>query len=437
MKIALIILFGCFILNPSISQDYRSDVITPNGSIVKAWITAETSVSIREYNDFYWSSRYPNAEVIITFDNLSSTRRFNCHGYAWHMSELAYPLSQPRWIGYEIANTDEYIYWEDGSYINVPVETYPGKVSWASGDHSAITTSEQGWFISKWNELPLMKHRWNDSPYGTYNLKYYKRNVPVLSIQGSSTICDQESYSINYSPDGSTIEWTVSPNIAILSGQGTSSIVATKSPTGGFGNGYINVKIKLNGVIVLTATKAIDYVGTPVATSVTGPSNLSVNGSGTFTAEPYISNSDIEYRWIISPSTVTTSPWNNSNYITFHAEGAYSVSCQIVSLCGFGSAANTLVNVTRSGYFNLFPNPATDVVTVDIVGEIYPDNVNEGNSLRGQLYEIEIWDEYVMVKQFTTDQRVSQISVSDLSAGEYLVKVSVNGQVYTQTLIKK
>ncbi|MDD2606925.1 hypothetical protein [Lascolabacillus sp.] len=64
-------------------------------------------------------------------------------------------------------------------------------------------------------------------------------------------------------------------------------------------------------------------------------------------------SSDILYKWIVVPSTVSTNPWNNSNSITFHAEGTYSVSCQIISPCGFGSAINTIVTVSRSGYFTL------------------------------------------------------------------------------------
>ncbi len=133
----------------------------------------------------------------------------------------------------------------------------------------------------------------------------------------------------------------------------TTSIIASKASSAEFGKGYINVKIKLNGHIVLTANKVIDYVGTPVATSVTGPSYLSVDGTGNFIAEPYINSSDILYKWIVVPSTVSTNPWNNSNSITFHAEGTYSVSCQIISPCGFGSAINTIVTVSRSGYFTL------------------------------------------------------------------------------------
>jgi hypothetical protein len=150
------------------------DIYTPIGSPVVTWLTCEASTASRVFYDDYFSNAYPNAEMIIVYDGLSSTRKFNCHGYAW----LRVEQNIDRWIGYEYS-TDEDIYMTDGSYFEVSQETYPGKVSWANGaDHSAITTEQQGWFISKWNEYPLFRHRWDDTPYGE-DLKYYVRNCSI------------------------------------------------------------------------------------------------------------------------------------------------------------------------------------------------------------------------------------------------------------------
>ena len=92
-------------------------------------------------------------------------------------------LSDPRWIGYDMGNTDAHIYWLDGSYTEVPSEVYPGLVSWnpdGDGDHSALTTSTPGRYVSKWNEWPLMEHNWDDSPFGTPTLKYFQLNCNRL-----------------------------------------------------------------------------------------------------------------------------------------------------------------------------------------------------------------------------------------------------------------
>jgi len=91
-----------------------------------------------------------------------------------------------RWIGtgwYHLGDIvdPENIYMTDNSYTLMSQETYPGKVSWASGDHSAITTIQQGVFISKWNEWPLVQHAWNYSPFGTSNLNI--THDPTSAVQ--------------------------------------------------------------------------------------------------------------------------------------------------------------------------------------------------------------------------------------------------------------
>lgn len=163
------------LLSVYVFADYRADVQTPNGSNVVAYVTTESTAATRVYFDSHFANAYPNAQQIDTYAGYSSSRTFNCHGYAWYMSEFQVPLSHPRWIGYSAGNIDEHVYWSDGSYVEVPQPVYPGKVSWASGDHSAVTTKTNGLYISKWNEYPLMRHQQGDSPYGSTNLKYYKK----------------------------------------------------------------------------------------------------------------------------------------------------------------------------------------------------------------------------------------------------------------------
>ena len=163
-NIILLLVIGHALYSHSFAQDIRNDVQTPLRSNVVAYETVEfLSLSERRAADRFYNTIYPNAIKIPTYGYYSATRRFEGDG-----------LDYPRWIGYETGNTDEAIYWEDGSYIEVPNEVYLGKVSWASGDHSAITTPIPGRYISKWAYFPLYEHEWDDSPFGTTNLKYYK-----------------------------------------------------------------------------------------------------------------------------------------------------------------------------------------------------------------------------------------------------------------------
>lgn len=157
-----------------------TDIFTPSGSPVITFLMCESSTSTRDFYDIYYSQTYPNAQQIKTYDGYSSTRKFNCHGYAWLRMETGID----RWIGtgwYNLGDIldPQSIYMTDGSYVQVNQEIYPGKVSWRSADHSAITTSQPGVFRSKWNEYPLMEHAKDYSPYGSSDLKYYIRSMSI------------------------------------------------------------------------------------------------------------------------------------------------------------------------------------------------------------------------------------------------------------------
>ena len=151
------------------------DICTPMGSAVSTRLNCEDDIEVRRERDDYYSSFFPDAEMIIVYDSVSSTRKFNCHGYAWIRVEQGID----RLMGRSNVGIYPDTYITDGSYIEVPVETYPGKVYWP-GEHSAITTEEPGRVISKWGDGPLMKHLWYDSPYRT-NVKYYVK-APITVV---------------------------------------------------------------------------------------------------------------------------------------------------------------------------------------------------------------------------------------------------------------
>ena len=185
-KFVILVLIGITFSYSLKAQQYndtlKNDILTPNGNPVVTWAMEEDTWDVREGFDNLYTRAYPNAKPIITYDNLSSTRRFNCHGYAW-LTEEGGP---DRWIGRDFTEVGLYpdIYMSDNSYIEVSSGTHPAKVFWERPkDHSAITTSHPDTVISKWNKWPLMKHYWSDNPFGSGNLKYYIRcPTPVVNF---------------------------------------------------------------------------------------------------------------------------------------------------------------------------------------------------------------------------------------------------------------
>lgn len=169
----IIISFMC--LHFSFGQCYSIcwdmyDIRTSKGSLVATLECCESHPSTREYLDNFYGSLFPNGRIL-TYDGYYSTGKFNCHGYAW----IRVDQGIDRWLD----PADKGAFVNDGSYVEVPSEIFPGKVSWTNTDHSGITTPDTGWIISKWLNGPLYRHRWDDSYYGSpplTPLKYYVRN---------------------------------------------------------------------------------------------------------------------------------------------------------------------------------------------------------------------------------------------------------------------
>ena len=411
------------------------DIYTPKGSPVVTFLMCESSIEKRKSLDQYYAQRYPNAVQIKTYDLCSSTRKFNCHGYAW----LRVEQNIDRWIGTGWSDDvvdPEKIYISDSSYTEASQETYPGKVFWASGDHTAITTEQQGIFISKWNEWPLMKHAWNYSPFGSNNLKYYQKASPSPSISGPSSVCDQATYTVENLPQGATVQWSVSNNnVTLTSGQGTHTATFTK-----FRNGMeiIHAEILFNNIRIALLTKET-YFGAPSISNIIGEQRVPTGQYASYRA--VISNNapiPSSYQWILNPLNGNSLYGNGTESIdiAFYNPGSYQLVCRATNECGVGDYYTMGIGVYDNLYLTLSPNPATDAVTLQLTETNKVSGLSVLSTERSA-YEIQLWSGMTMLRSFRTNEPTFQIPMAGLPAGLYFVRVVKNGQTYTQKLIKK
>lgn len=159
--------------------------LTPWGWTVVTIVETEMETETRRTADSTYESNYPNATFHDTYEYrpgfyYSSTNLFNCHGYVWFMSDIADgdDLDDPRWIN-KSGGTLPYI--SDGISYKVVSESEADIVWWSTGSHSALTTGSYRVWQSKWADGPLATHEWNETPYGTSNLVFYKRCFYRLS----------------------------------------------------------------------------------------------------------------------------------------------------------------------------------------------------------------------------------------------------------------
>ena len=262
---------------------YSTTRYTPNLSPVLAWKLYNNELSIYEKHDL-------DSIIVQTYHVpiiQESTRTYNCHAYAWHLSEGGDSV----WIG-KYSLTDENIYWTDNSYFEVP-EDIATKVSYYESydaNHSAVRISNS-LYRSKWGYGPLVEHSPNNCPYNTSLPKKFYARTP--SIVGSSYIYDTKTYCILHLPSSCIVSWGISGSNAsnfILSTDTPSlnQCTLTRKDDAVFSSSsglYLTAQIQYNDSTIKTLTKSIT---TPYISGPTVPC-----GYSTYTVDGRPANSTI------------------------------------------------------------------------------------------------------------------------------------------------
>jgi hypothetical protein len=170
-RIFFSLLFGIVFISLNMAQTYQNDTIyTPNETpiIAQKLIAGEFSEWEKQEIKNYCLNYYDYRIVFIS----EATRSYNCHAYAWYITEGGDKV----WIN----TPDDDLFWNDGSYI-LSSSSVGTKVSFPSDDHSAITTNLQGVYESKWGSAPVFRHTKDDCPYNsTGGLNFYQCNYTTI-----------------------------------------------------------------------------------------------------------------------------------------------------------------------------------------------------------------------------------------------------------------
>jgi hypothetical protein len=320
----------------------------------------------------------------------------------------------------------------DGSYIQVCSETYPGKVSWGSGDHTAITTPTPGRFKSKWNKYPLMEHNWNDTPYGTANLKYY---VATKISASNSFICGNTTYSVPYFAGG-TYTWTKSSNISLNTTSGN-SVVATANWNG---PGWVEVVITSPCSSTSVTTRLNVSVG-PTIGAVNIPQNTFYGGYANVYAEvPQVAGAGYyDYEWYLDGSFQQTSAYNHE--FTFYGCGSHYVGVRAYTAnCGWTDFSYAYFYVNCNGMFNIgiYPNPVNDYVTISLENTKAEKRAPSPASTSSATYDITLYDNQGQLRRSATlKEGPLQLSTANLPEGEYYIHVSQGKELFTKRIIIK
>jgi PKD-like domain len=428
------ILFSIFI--ESYSQYNNVTIYTPNNHSVTAgiftgtdWTQSEKAAAKAYYLNYY------NNRIIFMGD---ATKTYNCHAYAWHMSEGGSTV----WVD----NPQDNKYWDDCSYYPVTSQSSAKKVSFGEisnggDDHSAITVAGTSYLISKWGPQCLFKHLINDCPYQIGDLHYYTR----ADISGSLYVgSNNTTFTLNNMQPGKSVTWSTIGALTYVSGQSTTSYVVRAWSNGSLSTGVIKASIT-NGCGTLSQTTK----------------NISING-------PF--PNDIKMHVWSDYEDPTTSLCANTTYHFFiYTVGSCNFSSWtwsfpagwVVHYTGGGlalvttnSSAHGLVEVTSTtccasgikvyshfwsqtpgcdnGYYLTFtPNP-TISETILKLNAISSEDFDENTE-----WDLEIFSQSQMLMTKKVRLKGSQhiISTSGWNAGIYFVRVIMKDKLLTGSIV--
>jgi hypothetical protein len=462
MKKNIIIILAIFLagFNPvkgQYSYEYQTTTVkTPTGINVDAlqfkyWLYDDFDEDriADENND--WTEGY-NCEIIE-----NSTKFYNCHGYAWYTVEGNSSQSQLRWIN----NIDDYSnptynvqkYYSstysggNPSYKEVSTNNNPSlKVSYFPRDHSSITDSETGYFVSKWAWGTLVKHLPAQCPfYPNSVIKYYSLIEPAISLP-YSVLCNGSQQTVSestFSHISLNYDWDVSGPLTEVDGDGTSSYTVAGTSQSGV------------GVITLTITTPSGATATVSRDVWIGPPAPPIfNRSSPFFAPI---NSSYSVRIETPGADISTANWGSSGCISLisaSADNASFLTCPIDG-CGdiyvttsnnCGSSNNsTLSVISGTGgdcmsidsfspiSLSLYPNPASTETTLAI-------HQGKSNTVSDNTeWELEIYDkvQQTRIKKSKYSGKNAKINISGLPNDIYIVRVKIGNEIISEKLVVK
>jgi hypothetical protein len=176
--IVMLIFFCFYSIGFTEIYNYYIGTYTPKGTAIYFPDLSGYPELNQQWKDFYASYVQENYGWCGACVLQAASKYYNCHSYAWNISEGG----AIGWMNTYDRPNELNKYWDDSSYIQEEIEARADKISYPGNDHSAIATTVQDVFISKWDERPVVKHPRGCNPYSgtgpgapTPTVNYYSR----------------------------------------------------------------------------------------------------------------------------------------------------------------------------------------------------------------------------------------------------------------------
>ncbi len=268
------------------------------------------------------------------------------------------------------------------------------------------------------------------------------------SLSGPSVVCDQATYTVENLPPGATVQWSAGNSLTLVSQQGNTATFTRNGTSSGVNALHANIVI--NNTIIPINRQI--WIGKPSQIKTIGGFSrlIKAGGKKVFYIDIPQEQDVNYYEWEFVGGYIISG--NGTNRITveipnviskdpyINGENEYYVTVTYGNSCGNYTVTNTGIILSKTKpAFSLSPNPATDVVTVQLSEAAGgPERAQTaGRIALSGVCEIQLWSATTMLRSYKTDRPVFEIPVSELPAGIYFVRVIKDGKAHTEKLLKR
>ncbi|MGB8491181.1 MAG: M4 family metallopeptidase, partial [Bacteroidales bacterium] len=311
-------------------------------------------------------------------------------------------------------------------------------LSSSSGDSIVVFADQSG--TGGW------VHATVSSSYSSVSLEYndITINSSTPTISGSTLICSSGStFTLSASCQYDSIRWTKDSFLNITSGQGTLS--CTFAATGN-GSSKIYATIYVSNTSI-TYSKSV-WAGKPIFTSIAGPFPPYIykgctGQQYTFYAIPARNPlSQSTYQWMVEPGYLSWYfMYQYYDWVTIvfnDPSDYYQVIARASNTCGSSNWISTLdtigyIEIMDCHYFSIYPNPASDYVTLILTVPEAEKEFVIPSEYRVQILNISGITYYSAIK---AGDNVT-IPIGNLKDGNYFVLITYGNKVESLPLIVK
>tara|TARA_R110002049_G_scaffold163000_1_gene328790 strand:+ start:3228 stop:4088 length:861 start_codon:yes stop_codon:yes gene_type:complete len=269
-------------------------------------------------------------------------------------------------------------------------------------------------------------------------------NCIVYELSPLDFLCFQnnETITINNLESGITTSWLVSSNITILSSNDT-SITVSASSSNSSRKGWVKATLS-NGITL----QEDFWVGKPEDLSFDGiQGNIFISSNSTeqyyVPIEKITEQGYTNYYWSVSPSSklrIVRSHINrNDVFVQAIDTGMAEVKFHATNSCG--STTSTLyVTISNGGgfFFRAYPNPASTNLTIEqLKSSSKLKTKNSSKSFNTEFNSFNLYDFQSELVLSGKLKELTNIDVSALEKGTYILKIHINGNIETHQIIIK